>query len=208
MRDEPVGGALGSDLIGRFAEGKRLSLGENVGHQQVVMSADRVERLAETDEVARHKARALVDELVERVLAIGAGLAPVDLARVVVDTLAFQADGLAVAFHRELLEVGREALQVLVVRKHGHGFGAPEVAVPDGKQAHQRRQIALERRRAKVHIHLMEAVQHFAKVIRTDGQHGRQADGRIHRVAATHPVPELEHVAWIDAEPSHLCFVR
>ena len=78
MRDEPVGRALGLDLLGGLAEGQRLGLGEDVGHQDVVVPAERVERLAEADEVAGDEPRALVDELVEGVLAVGAGLAPVD----------------------------------------------------------------------------------------------------------------------------------
>ena len=49
-------------------------------------------------------------------------------------------------------------------------------------------------------IHLMEAVEHVAKVVRPDGDHRRQTYGRIHRVAAADPIPELEHVRRVDAE--------
>ena len=42
---------------------------------------------------------------------------------------------LAVALHRELLEVGGEPLQVLVVGQHRDGLGAEEVGVPDGRAA-------------------------------------------------------------------------
>jgi hypothetical protein len=45
------------------------------------MSAERVEGLGKGDEVAGDEAGALVDELVEAVLAVGAGLAPVDRTR-------------------------------------------------------------------------------------------------------------------------------
>ena len=57
-------------------------LGEDIGHQKIVVVPQRIERLAETDEVARDQPGALMDQLVERVLAIGARLAPVDRARV------------------------------------------------------------------------------------------------------------------------------
>ena len=40
----------------------------------------------------------------------------------------------------------------------------------------------------------------LAELLRADRQHGREADRRIHRVAAADPVPELEHVGCIDAE--------
>ena len=44
------------------------------------MLGERAKRLAEADEVARDELRALVDQLVERVLSVGAGLAPDDRA--------------------------------------------------------------------------------------------------------------------------------
>jgi len=43
---------------------------------------------------------------------------------------AVDCDMLAVAFHRQLLEVGRETLQVLLVGQDGHGLGPEEVVVP------------------------------------------------------------------------------
>jgi len=46
VRDEPFGRALGADLLGGLAEGECLGLGEDVGHQHVVVAAERVQRLA------------------------------------------------------------------------------------------------------------------------------------------------------------------
>ena len=78
VRHEPVGRAFGLDLLGRLAERQRFGLREDVRQQHVVMPAERIERLAEGDEVARNEPRALVNQLIERVLAVGARLAPVD----------------------------------------------------------------------------------------------------------------------------------
>ena len=107
---------------------------------------------------------------------------------------------LAVTLHGELLEIGGKALQILLVGQHGDGLGAEEVVVPDAKQTHQHRQIALERRGAEMLVHLMEAAQHGAEIVRADGQHRRKADGRIHGIAAADPIPEAEHVGGVDAE--------
>ena len=85
VRHQPVGRPFGPDFLRRLAERQRLALGEDIGHQHIVMLAQRVQRLAEADEVARDQPRSLVDQLVERMLAVGAGLAPVDRAGVVVD---------------------------------------------------------------------------------------------------------------------------
>ena len=41
-----------------------------------------------------------------------------------------------------------------------------------------------------------------------DGRHHRQADRRVHRVAAADPVPEAEHVVGVDAEVVDQLLVR
>ena len=46
----------------------------------------------------------------------------------------------------------------------------------------------------------MEAGQQLVEVVGADGQHGGQADGRVHAVAAAYPVPEAEHIGGVDAE--------
>jgi len=66
VRHEPFGRSLGPHLVRRLAEGERLGLGEDVGEQQVVVPAERVERPAEADEVAGDERRPLGEELVMR----------------------------------------------------------------------------------------------------------------------------------------------
>ena len=64
-----------------FPNASASACAKHVRDEQVVVPAERVERLREGDEVARDEPGALVDELVEGVLAVGARLAPVDRAR-------------------------------------------------------------------------------------------------------------------------------
>src|SRR5262245_41302052 len=108
------------------------------------MPAEPVERLYEGNEVARNEAGALVDQLIEGVLAVGSGLTPVDRTGLAVHGRAGERHVLAVALHRQLLEIGREALQILVVGQHRDGLGAEEVVVPDAKKSQERWQIARE----------------------------------------------------------------
>src|SRR5262245_19717042 len=93
---QPLRGALGLDFLRRLPEGQRLGLGEAVRQEDVVVPAQRVERLAKGDEVTRDEAGALMDQLVERVLTVGARLAPVDGAGLVVDRAAIERDVFAV----------------------------------------------------------------------------------------------------------------
>ena len=188
------------DFFGGFAEGQGFGLGEDVGHEHVVMAAERVEGFVEADEVAGDEAGALVDELVEGVLAVGAGLAPVDGAGLGFDGFAVERDVLAVGLHGELLEVGGEALEVLLVGEDGDGLGVEEVGVPDGEEAEEGGEIFLEGRGAEVVVHGVEAFEHGAEVVGADGDHGGEADGGVHGVAAADPVPEAEHVGGVDAE--------
>ena len=69
----------------RPPERHRLGLGDQVGDQQVVVLLVRMVRLGEADEVDRHDPGALVEQLVERVLAVRARLTPHDRPGVVVD---------------------------------------------------------------------------------------------------------------------------
>ena len=140
------GGTLGADLVGGLAEGQGRGLGEEVGQEQlvhVVVAVDqRVRRGGDGDEVGRDHLGALVDQLVEGVLPVGARLAPEHLAGLRGDRRAVLADALAVGLHGQLLQVRGEPVQVLRVRQHGVAAGAEEVDVPDVQQAHQGRHVA------------------------------------------------------------------
>ena len=85
VRDDGVRRALGAHLRLGLPERERLGLREDVRHEDVVVVAERVERLAEADQVDRDELRPLVDELVEAVLAVRSRLAPEDGAGLVVD---------------------------------------------------------------------------------------------------------------------------
>jgi hypothetical protein len=95
---------------------QRFGLSKHVGEEHLVMSPERIERPAERDEVAWNESRALMNQLVERMLAVGAGLAPVDRADIVVDSAAIELDVFAVALHRQLLEISGKSLEILFVR--------------------------------------------------------------------------------------------
>src|SRR4051812_32733485 len=164
------------------------------------MPAQRVQWLAERNEVTRNEFRALVDELIERVLTVGSGLAPVNRTGLIASLLSVQCDVFAVALHRQLLQVGGESLQVLLVWQYRDGFRTKEIAVPDTQDAHQYGQVALERRSAEVLVHLVKAFQHGPEVFRTDGDHSREPDGRVHGVSPPDPIPEPEHISCVDTE--------
>lgn len=140
------------------------------------------------------------NELVERVLAVGAGLAPEDLAGLGGHRGAVPAHGLAVRFHSELLQVGREAVQVLVVRQHGVRGDLEEVAVPHVDHAHDHHGVLLERRLGEVLVDLTEACEELLEAGRSEHDGEREANGGIDGVTAADPIPEAECVRRVDAE--------
>src|ERR1035438_9255869 len=119
-----------------------------------------------------------MNQLVERVLTIGTRLAPIDWTCRIVDLSTFESYVFAIAFHGQLLQVRRKALEVLFVREHGDRLSPEKVGIPDAKQPQQHWQIVFEGCSAEVLVHLVEAVQHGLEILRTDGQHGRKADCR------------------------------
>src|SRR5207244_4154629 len=78
MGHQPIRCALRLHLLGRFAERKRLGLGENIGQQHVMMPANRIQSFDKGNEVTRDETGALMDQLIERVLTVGPRLTPID----------------------------------------------------------------------------------------------------------------------------------
>src|SRR3954471_17416305 len=108
------------------------------------MLAQRVQRFSERDEVTRDQPGPLVDELIERVLAVGSRFTPINRTGLIADRSPVQRDVFAVALHRQLLEVSGESLQILLVGQYRDRFRAKEIAVPDTQQAHEYGQVALQ----------------------------------------------------------------
>src|SRR5215471_2282120 len=140
-----------------------------------MVSAERIEGLAEADEITGDELGPLMYQLVERVLAVRSRLTPDDWPRLIVDARAIQRHVLAVALHGQLLQIGRKALEILLVGEDADCLRPEKVVVPDGEEPHEDRQVAGQWCSTKVLVHGVEAAEHGAKVLRTDGQHRRQA---------------------------------
>jgi len=95
MGGERWGGALGEDLLQGLAEGERLGLGEDVGHEQVVVATQGVEGPAKRS--GRVGRGGCPGGSVDRSCAArGAWLSPVDRACIKIDRQAIEGDVLSV----------------------------------------------------------------------------------------------------------------
>src|SRR5215813_1889030 len=117
MRKQPVRCAFLLHLLHCLAESECFRLGEDIRDQHVMMVVQGVQRVGERDEIGGNELGSLVDELVKGVLTVGSWLAPVDRTSLIIYLSSIYGDVLAVALHRQLLEIGREALKVLLIRK-------------------------------------------------------------------------------------------
>ena len=109
-------------------------------------------------------------------------------------------DLLAVAFHFQLLQVGRQQGQRLAVGQHA-AVDAPRKSVfHRPSRASVSGRLALGRRFDEVLVHGAGAGQQLLELAPADGQRQRQADGRPQRKAPADPVPEFEDVVGGDAE--------
>ena len=164
----------------------------------------RVDRVSEGKEVRGDQAGTLVDQLVESVLAVSAGLAPEHFTGCVVDEGAVRANGLAVGLHGQLLQVCGEAVQVLVVGQNRVGLSTQEVHVPDVQQTHQNGYVLSQGSGAEVLIHCVEASEEFSENLRAENDSQGGTNSGVYRVAAANPVPEAESVLGVNAECCNL----
>src|SRR5258708_32314836 len=89
--------------------------------------------------------RALVQELIERMLAVVAGAAPDDRRRRVRERATEAIDGLAVALHVELLQPVGQQTQAPVIRQNTLRLGTADMEIPDAQQRPGHRQVILPR---------------------------------------------------------------
>src|SRR5437879_3924920 len=135
-----------------------------------------------------------MQKLEERMLGVVAGLAPDDRSRLPLRLLPIKRHGLAVAFHLELLQVGREAAQPVVVWEDRESRQAQKVDVPDSRERHENWQILVPWRGAEMLIHRVPTAEQGQEVLLPDGDSKGHADGGPQRIASPDPVPHLEAV--------------
>jgi hypothetical protein len=183
MLQKWLGSFLSFQLFLVFADHQGLSLSEEVGgeHLLVLVVRDWVVRFSGKNEVCGDELGALVQQLVEGVLGVGGRLAKEDGASSVLDEgVAGAGNGLPVGFHGELLQVGGEAVEVLVesaksvfvllrasqdLRRHEVGLSTVEIRVPNAQQACNDRDVLLKGGSTEMHIHSMCTLQERMEVL-------------------------------------------
>ena len=131
------------------------------------MVPDRVVRDCRSDKITGDKLCTLMDQLVKSMLYVSAGLAPDDWPCLVLDRLTITSYIFPITLHIALLKIGRETVQVLVIRQNSLRLCPKEVIVPNADQPKQNRQVLFEIGIAKMEIHRMETFQQLPEVVKT-----------------------------------------
>src|ERR1700677_2307933 len=149
----------------------------------------------------------LVDQLIKSMLAVRSRFTPDYRPRGPGDGLSVPVDVLPIAFHISLLEISRKTVHILIIGQNGFRLCAEEVGVPKPDEGHRHWDILFERSIPEVKVGLMRSLQQGLEVVVTDGEGNRQTDGAPERITAADPVPELEHIRFVDAEFHHVFFI-
>ena len=202
VRNQFLRAVLCADLVGSLSDHQGFGLSEEVGcqHALVLATVDGVVGLGSHEEVGGDELGALVQELEEAVLGIGGWLAEENSSRGVLHVVASAGDGLAVALHGKLLEVGRETVEVLVEWRDQVRLSTEEIAIPDAQEASDHRDVLLKRSVAEMVVHSMGTSEKLAEVIKADIKSHRETDCAPHGVTASNPRLEAEHVLLVDAK--------
>ena len=125
-------------------------------------------RLDWGNEVTRDESGALVDQLVECMLSIGARLSPDNWPSAVSHPGATPGHILPIALHVSLLEVSCKSVKVLVIGKQSMRLRAIEVAIPDTQQSKDNRDVALKRSSLEMVVHPVSSGQQVFKVVKSN----------------------------------------
>mmetsp|Transcript_139813 Transcript_139813/g.247023 ORF Transcript_139813/g.247023 Transcript_139813/m.247023 type:complete len:320 (+) Transcript_139813:347-1306(+) len=197
-------------LIWSLAKSERIWLCEEIGHQLIVVgnwfacNSDWILGYFEAKELRRN-GTTLVHQLVERVLAIRAGLTKIKRPCACRTFSPIHHHALAVALHIQLLDVRNEPNESLTVRQDCTTLVAHARGIPHSKQANDHWQILQRRCGSEVVIHHLATLQelfHDAEaILERKCQHTHSTPDRE---AATDPIPEAEYVGRVDAESLRL----
>ena len=105
------------------------------------MIPQRIMALCRCDKITRDQFGALMDQLIKRVLPVGARLTPDNRTGLMRNHLTVTIHILPVGLHIALLEIGRKTVHILIIRQNRLGFRTEEIVVPQADQRQQHRNI-------------------------------------------------------------------
>src|SRR5213079_2181806 len=98
-------------------------------------------------------------------LCVGRRLTKNDCARRVLNVVSRSCDSFPVGLHEQLLQIRREAVHVLVERRHQVGLSSEKVRVPDSEQTCNDWDVFMEWSLQEVLVHCLSTGKEFVEVL-------------------------------------------
>ena len=156
--------------------------------------------LGDGNELDRDQVAALVQQLEDRMLGVSADPAPGDRRGWPPHRLAVGADQLAIRFHLQLLQIGHQQPQPLVIGKDRARLAAKLLAVEQVGEGREHRRVGLRLGEPEMTVHLGRAFEQFLERLPAQRQRRREADRRPQGIAAADPLIERQDAGFVDAE--------
>mmetsp|Transcript_49054 Transcript_49054/g.59384 ORF Transcript_49054/g.59384 Transcript_49054/m.59384 type:complete len:208 (+) Transcript_49054:480-1103(+) len=156
-----------------------------------------------SQKVTRDHFGTLMNELIKGVLPVGSRFTPDDRSRLASNFGAVLGNIFSIRLHISLLEVSRETVHVLIIRKYRNCLGIVKVVVPSANKSESHWQVFLRRSIKEMLIHGVRASVHLHPIFKADGKRNRSSDGGPKRVPPTYPIPESKHVVRVDTKLAH-----
>ncbi len=154
--------------------------------------------LARDDEFDRGQMRSLMKQLEHRMLRIGADPAPGDRRGLLRHRLSFESHRLAVRFHFELLQIGRQKPQPLVIGEHRARLAAQAIGVNLVGEGREQADIVGAVGEAEMAVHLGGAFEQVGKGVPAQCERRGKADRRPERIAAADGFAERQNARFVD----------
>ena len=158
----------------------------------------RIAGLDHRDEFYGHEVRPLVEQLEHRMLRVGPDPAPGDRRGRPSDRLAVDGHALAVRFHFELLEIGRQQAQPLVIGEGRARLGVADLRVIKVGERREHWRVLAERGLAEMAVHFACTFEQFLEAIPPERDCRRKADRRPQRIAPADALGKRQDAGFVD----------
>ena len=176
-------------LVQRPTAHQRFGLRKAIGDQQfVVMPQIGFVPFCRHHEFTRDHPRALMDQLVKRMLPVGPGFAPDNRAGVDRQIASVHRHGLTVALHLQLLEIGGQPGKAVVIWQNRARCMAQPLIVPNANQRQQNGHILVQLCGLEMTVHRLPAAQECFEAVSAQRNHQRKANRPPHRIAPANPI--------------------
>ncbi len=151
------------------------------------------------DELDGRHDRTLMQQLEHSMLRVGADATPCNRCRRPIDRLAIARHALAIALHLQLLEIGWQQPQPLIIGEQGARLAPHDTRIILVHESRDQRGVPGRIGQPEVPVHRRRALQQAFKRIPAKRQSSRETDGRPERIAPAYRLGKRQDARFVHA---------